>query len=542
MARQRIPMQPTYPGDDIPRIFSSRPVTPAEGDLVLSSELPILGLGSQQRGPNGRWLPTATPEYTTTADVTGLSNEAEIQTALNACTGGEVLEIDADFTGVQLVLDTVGGASSWTENVLIRPQLGTRREVQSVEVNCPHVTLAGLDCKAGDRSPFPNMTIQAARSFLWRCVDKSNFGGQWRINSPAAGNADGAGIIACASPHWRWSHGGDRVNITGSGGSIKNTIIEGCYFAPVLAGVLFDAAGIGDTWSSGTYDNPGNPVSYYTANALADLPRGGSPAHTAGEVVTISGGNTGGGTVGSTMTLTTGMSQAIQVYLDDAQPTGPATFSFFINGVAWTTVQLVAPDYRYGTVRLGNKPTALVHDFVSSDVITMSCDQDFTGAHVIIGIDAQSGPGVGGPDNHADDFQIYGTIAAPVLGMQVRGNVIGGTNSNEPTQFNLYYGGEFVWEDNFVGFGTSHTFGGNQSGLNELTTMVRHAMLGNDFQSQLRAGTQGGLRVFQDNTYPSITGGYTPDVTNTATGTSPVTPDCPDLAAVWPECPYEGPY
>lgn len=102
------------------------------------------GGSTNKRGPDGKHWPSATPAYTTPATTT-ISNLSQLQSALNAASSGDVIEVLPHTYSSNVTL--TGGNKSWAKNVLIRPPIGKRQSVivnGNFDIAAAHVTVAGF--------------------------------------------------------------------------------------------------------------------------------------------------------------------------------------------------------------------------------------------------------------------------------------------------------------------------------------------------------------------------------------------------------------
>ncbi|MFV0336621.1 MAG: hypothetical protein ACK5LK_00030 [Chthoniobacterales bacterium] len=138
---------------------------------------------TKKRGPDGTHIPPHTPAYETPATYTASSWE-EVNNLLDGCSGGEVIEVDAEDSSDQESIVLRSGNSDWEKNVLIRPPLGKRasNRTRSVEINSPHITVAGFNLRAahmfskmGNGARGGNAVGEGARrSFFWMCTVSRN--------------------------------------------------------------------------------------------------------------------------------------------------------------------------------------------------------------------------------------------------------------------------------------------------------------------------------------------------------------------------------
>lgn len=451
------------------------------------------------RGPNGRQAPY-TPAYSTPADVT-VSTTAALLSAIAAfgtTDGGKVIEVTADLAGA-VTIPANANAGSWTNNILIRPPLGQRREFSFLEMDCPRVTFAGFDMVGGHHTS-NQMWVQASRAMVWRVFDETN--SQNQIRTPTATEIIEPGVIEFVTD-WMFTGSNDRFKISGSGNVIR-PLIEGCYLAPKVYGVF-----AGTSWTGGS--GPAPVIDFSTASTLTN--------QTGVAVTTIPVSETGfDGTPES----------ALLVYTDQAEA-AVATVTLKINGVTWQTVPLDQhADNRFKIVRSVNRT------WTAGEVITADVSGTVHGLHIMVGTDAQAGTGSGspeGPEFHIDGVQH--TMGSTYIGDSIyRDSVIATGNGSAFIIANTR--GDCVWNNCFVGRAligaTAHQFG--------LAGGMRDHVVNCDFQSDQAAdSTLDLVKTYKGNTAKAFTGTYTPDGTNVARGTNMQTPAIPNLAAAWPECP-----
>lgn len=132
---------------------------------------------SSQRGPSGKHVPPHTPEYGSAAKFVA-EDWSRVNALLQQCSGGEVIEVAASGQTDTRTVVLTGGQESWPRNVLIRPAAGKRGEgaALSVEINSPHLTVAGFHLKNATMYPKygvhrgNSQGVGARRSFFWMCT------------------------------------------------------------------------------------------------------------------------------------------------------------------------------------------------------------------------------------------------------------------------------------------------------------------------------------------------------------------------------------
>lgn len=97
-------------------------------------------------GPTGRWtdvLGISTPSYSTPATTT--VSPGGLQSAIDNASAGDVIEVSPGSANYDSDLPPLTGGPSSGQNILVRPQLGSRGSVNlTADVRCQRVTFAGF--------------------------------------------------------------------------------------------------------------------------------------------------------------------------------------------------------------------------------------------------------------------------------------------------------------------------------------------------------------------------------------------------------------
>lgn len=477
-------------------------------------------LGGRTRGPDGTRKPEFTPDYDTPADTT--TNAAGLQTAITNAASGDVIELTSNLTGV-VTLTSPAGASSWTENVLIRPPLGQRLTSEVLKVTGQKLTVAGLDFVSqvgvgvdaqGYGAYKATVAVTGHRSALWRCVDDSAKL-EWTVGSSSS--ADGVkdmALVECAAPY-PWIHATtDRTRMSST--NLINqyrTLYHGCYFGPAWLGVA-----------------PGSK----------EVPLG---------LITETNVTTGTGKTGFTAVNGSWLtapypvncivgwleSPAVSAVTVVVKKNGAQVASFTLDGV-----DSVNPRAR--TIYAGSGLTAFT--VAASDVITYDVSGDPGSGntlHIDIGRYAGGSTSLGAViDFHVDALQWFASGGgAPHHDTIIIDNVFGGNNSSKTLQ-SANMAGELVVVNNWLGNAPEIAEFGQAPGGS--LANLRQYVAYNHLEGTAKVGDSGLLKLFKHNeatgyNVPSGAGLFAYDASNTVVAREGV-PDCPDLAAVWPECPY----
>lgn len=489
------------------------------------------------RGPDGTRIPPATPPYGTPATVTGITSAAALQTALNACTGGEVLEVTANLTGAVSPASVPALVTS-TMNVLVRPPLGERRSISYMLNNCPHVTYAGFDWVDGLHTTVA-VTTQASRSGFWRWtenIDSNNLPGTGTLatpitlTTPLSTDVVDQFLVECVQPKWVFNQA-YFAHVTASNAVNRRSLIDGCYFGPKIVGIMPNAV-----LAPGMV-NPGCPIDYHGTGPLSV---------TSGIPIT---------TITSNIDYVSAPADCgLLIWLDEEATGQPVAVTIKINGVVWQTMTLDQYEgYRAGKWQenpdggAGPGPAGLARSWTVGEVVTADITQVGTGApgsglHIMVGVDMEAGIAGGpvGPDYHPHGIQYFSSVGFIEDGV-IRDSVIADIHG-----INLQIEsarGDTIYENLFLGgrvptpgasFGTGgHNFGGTASGGSNFREYCANC----DFQVFVSCTQTRNTPLFLNNTCPQFASDHTLDPSNVVV-TNPPVPPCPDLVAAWPECPY----
>lgn len=473
--------------------------------------LPFRG---RRRGPDGTRVPPHTPAYTATATTSSITTAAGLQTALNACTGGEVLEVTADLTTAFTLTSVAALAalSATATNVLIRPPVGQRHLCAGAIIDCPHVVFAGFTFVSGFTGG--PVEVSGSHSYFWRCVDES-LAALWQVTTDASETIEDQGLIECVWPIWHYNSTSDVLRI-GAGTSSQNrrAIMDGCYVAPKIAGIYLPSS-----WTNGgTFSNPGQPINFTKTGAITVQ---------SGIAVT---------TLGSSFAFGP-PSAALLAWLDIPPTDGtPVTVEIRIGGVLWQTITLDASrENRWRKFRSSSVPT-VNRNWTAGEVITANVTQAGAGArglHLLVGVDAEAGPAADGPDLHPDVLQFFAS-GGSMPDMVLRDSLFGPSNGKTFQVANIT--GDVTWDNVWAGRipgGSAHQFGVESVNMREFVVDC-------DFQLDIAFQTTSTVPLGLRNRAASFSGTKTLDASNIVADVGAF-PDPPDLAAVWPDCPYTPP-
>lgn len=458
--------------------------------------------GSGTRGPDGVRRPPGTGAYDRPATATATA--ATLQTAINNATSGAVIELTTDLTGTVTLTGPVG-ASTWAENVLVRPPLGQRRSCGKVIIACPRLTVAGLDVRlANGMTAEDACAVRAPRAAFWRMVDV-DCGVQWQIDAVDGTTAgDGAALCEVAAPYAYYNGQADRCQLkphSTAGAIIKNPLVDGCYFNHKIRGTATGGTKI--DWTVAGPLAVANTVATFTASATYDP-------------------------------VAAGKSVAILAWLTTPPVGQPVIVRVKKNGVVQQTLTLDGtPDYEFGVVDSITTISWVATDVITLDVVQVGTTTAGAGLRVLIG-DTSEG--------HCDQIQFIasGGVGAAIQDPILRDTVLGAASSGGIQLANVR--GEMIVDNLFIN-SASGAYSARLGHTGSTLGSCRYYVSRNRFNGTPAIGSARPM-VFKHNQAVAYNGGFDGsavfpyDATNQTGVTRGAQDPVPDLAAVWPDCPF----
>jgi hypothetical protein len=225
---------------------------------------------------------------------------------------------------------------------------------------------------------------------------------------------------------------------------------------------------------------------------------------------------------------------AVLCYLDEGAEGQAVQVRLKIDGVTWQTLTLDdSTDYRYGKLDETDTPgisrTWTAGEVVTADILQVGTDSPGTGLHVLIGTDKQGGNGTTtGPDLHGDMLQFFSSTK-DVFDPIMRDTVWGGSNGKTFQVANTL--GRWALDNCYVGRHTGSAHGlGSDANIDYFVSFCA-------FQGNQTVSDEANVSVLRYCNGAGFTGGDSPDASNVVAAQGKM-PACPDLATVWPDCPY----